>query len=183
MKTSNQAGAPASASDRSDWRQQRRLRVLDLYHKGWQQKTIAEALGISRGYVSQLIKRVKDLPPEHRPAALKIVKRTGRKAIFTSQHKRDIVALVERGAVAFGLPGQVWTLRTLRQVIHKELGFWVGKSWLSETLRAEGYSCQKPVTQAKERNDIIGASRRKAVAGFKGGWSNLKKGHNEAAQP
>lgn len=173
MKNSKQASTPAN---RSDWREQRRLRVLDLYHKNWQQKTIAEALGISRGYVSQLIKRVKNLPQEHRPAALRIVKRPGRKAIFTRQHKRDIVALVDRGAAAFGLPGQVWTLRTLRQVIHKELGFWVGKSWLSETLRAEGYSCQKPVTQAKERND-------KAVAGFRGGWSNLKKGHNEAAQP
>ncbi len=176
MKTSNQAGIPASTSDRSGWREQRRLRVLDLYHKGWQQKTIAEALGISRGYVSQLVKRVKDLPQEHRSAALKIIKRAGRKALFTSQHKRNIVALVDRGAAAFGLPGQVWTLRTLRQAIHKELGFWVGKSWLSETLRAEGYSCQKPVTQAKERND-------KAVAGFKGGWSNLKKGHNATLQP
>lgn len=169
MKTSNQA------SNQSDWREQRRLRVLDLYHKGWQQKTIAEALGISRGYVSQLVKRVKDLPEGERAGALKIVKRVGRKPTFTEQQKRDIVALVDRGAPAFGLPGQVWTLRALRQVTHKELGFWVGKSWLSEMLRAEGYSCQKPVTQARERND-------KAVAGFKGGWSNLKKGHG-APQP
>jgi transposase len=171
VKTSKQAEQP----ERTDWREQRRLRVLDRYHDGWQQKTIAQALGISRGYVSQLVKRVKNLPQEHRPAALKIVKRAGRKPTFTSQHKRDIVALVDRGAAVFGLPGQVWTLRTLRQVIHKELGFWVGKSWLAEMLRAQGYSCQKPVTQAKERND-------KAVAGFRGGWSNLKKGHNEAAR-
>ena len=168
MKTSNQA------SHSSDWREQRRLRVLDLYHKGWPQKTIAEALGISRGYVSQLVKRLKDLPQEERAAALKIQKRSGRKPTFTSQQRRDITALVDRGASEFGLPANVWTLRRLRQVIHRELGFWVGKSWLSEMLRAQGYSCQKPERVAKERND-------RAVAGFKGGWSNLKKGHNAPA--
>ena len=162
-------------SDRSnrqvDWREERRLRVLELYQKGWQQKTIAEALGITKGYVSQLIKRVKDLPPEERAAALRIQNRAGRKPTFTQQQKRVIVALVEQGASAFGLPGQVWTLRTLRQIIHRELGFWVGKSWLSEMLRAQGYSCQKPERRAKERNA-------RAVAGFKGGWSNLKKGQS-----
>ena len=158
------------------WREQRRLRVLELYQKGWPQKTIAEALGITKGYVSQLVKRVKDLPQGERAGALKIVNRAGRKPTFTDEHKRDILALVDRGANTFGLPGQVWTLRTLRQVIHKELGFWVGKSWLSQMLRAEGYSCQKPERQAKERNS-------KAVAGFKGGWSNLKRGRTEAVRP
>jgi transposase len=159
-----------------DWREERRLRVGQLYHKGWPQKTIAEALGISRGYVSQLVKRVKDLPEGERADALKIVNRAGRKPTFTDEHKRDILALVDRGAAAFALPGQVWTLRTLRQIIHQELGLWVGKSWLSKMLRAHGYSCQKPERQAKERND-------KAVAGFKGGWSNLKRGRSEAARP
>ncbi len=60
-----------------DWREQRRLRVLELYQKGWPQKTIAEALGITKGYVSQLVKRVKDLPQDERAGALKIVNRAG----------------------------------------------------------------------------------------------------------
>ncbi len=157
-------------SNQVSWREERRLRVLDLYHKGWQQKTIAEALGITKGYVSQLVKRVKGLPQDERAAALKIVNWAGRKPTFTQEQKRQILALVDRGAASFGLPGQVWTLRTLRQIIHRELGFWVGKSWLSETLRAEGYRCQKPERQAKERNA-------RAIAGFRGGWSNLKRGH------
>ena len=98
-----------------DWREQRRLRVLDLYHRGSPQKSIAEALGITKGFVSQLVKRFKDLPPVERAGALKIVNRAVRKPTFTNEHKRDIIALVDRGASAFGLPGQVWTLRTLRQ--------------------------------------------------------------------
>ncbi len=68
------------------------MRVLDLYHKDWQQKTIAEALGISKGYVSQLVKRIKDLPQEERGAALKIVKRAGRKVTSTSEQKGQILA-------------------------------------------------------------------------------------------
>ncbi len=91
----------------ADWREQRRLRVLDLYHKRWQQKQIAEALGISKGYVSQLVKRIKGLHEGERAAALQIINRAGCKPTLTSQQKRDIIALVDRGAASFGLPGQV----------------------------------------------------------------------------
>jgi len=158
-----------------DWREARRLRVLELHRKGWPQKTIAEALGISRGYVSQLIKRVKDLPHDEQAQALKIHKRAGRKPTFSQAHKGRVVALVERGAVSLGLPGQVWTLKSLQKVVRQELGVRVGQTWLWETLHEKGYSCQTPERLAKEQNP-------RAVAGFKGGWSNLKKGHSEQAR-
>lgn len=156
----------------TDWREARRLRVLELYRKGWKQNTIAEALGISKGYVSQLVKRVKNLPDvAQQQAALKLGSKGGRKPTFTTEQRQQIVGLLEKGAASFCLPGEAWTLRTLRLIIHRELGFWVGKSWLAQMLGEAGYSCQKPQTIAKERND-------KAVAGFRGGWHNLKKGHS-----
>src|SRR5574341_498033 len=39
------------------WREMRRLRAWELKRKGWKQKAIAEALGVSEGAVSQWVKR------------------------------------------------------------------------------------------------------------------------------
>lgn len=145
----------------ADWREIRRLRVLALYRKGWPQKNIAEALGVTKGYVSQLLKRIKDLPESEQAAALRIAaNRAGRKPIFTEQDKRQILAMVARGAQHYGLPGDFWTLARLRKIVRQELGLSVGQTWLWRTLREAGYSPQKPQTIAKERKD-------KAVTGFR----------------
>ncbi len=46
-------GAPRKA----DWREERRMQAWKLKEQGWQQKEIAEALGVSEGAVSQWLKR------------------------------------------------------------------------------------------------------------------------------
>jgi predicted transcriptional regulator len=40
-----------------DWREARRLQAWELKQKGWKQKDIAEALGVSKGAVSQWFKK------------------------------------------------------------------------------------------------------------------------------
>lgn len=40
-----------------DWREARRLRAWKLKQKGWKQKDIAEALGVSKGAVSRASQR------------------------------------------------------------------------------------------------------------------------------
>ncbi len=42
-----------------DWREGRRLRAWELHQQGWKQTTIAEALGVTQGAVSQWVKRGK----------------------------------------------------------------------------------------------------------------------------
>jgi transcriptional regulator with XRE-family HTH domain len=44
----------------TDWREGRRLRVFELKQEGWSQQHIAEALGVSKGAVSQWMKRARD---------------------------------------------------------------------------------------------------------------------------
>jgi predicted transcriptional regulator len=43
-----------------DWREARRLQAWELKKKGWKQSKIAEALGVTRGAVSQWIKAVRE---------------------------------------------------------------------------------------------------------------------------
>src|SRR5215217_7114292 len=44
----------------TDWREGRRLRAFELKQVGWSQQRIAEALGVSKGAVSQWMKRARD---------------------------------------------------------------------------------------------------------------------------
>ena len=43
-----------------DWREARRLQAWELKQKGWKQRDIAEALGVTPGAVSQWVKRAKE---------------------------------------------------------------------------------------------------------------------------
>ena len=41
----------------ADWREGRRLRAWELHEQGWSQTSIAQALGVTQGAVSQWLKR------------------------------------------------------------------------------------------------------------------------------
>jgi transposase len=167
-------------STKPDWQTQRRLRALELYQKGWPQKTIAEALGVTKGAVSQWIKRAKELPPdasvEELAQALRVKKSTGRPPAIGPQQRRELVALVECGPEALGFVGDVWTANRVRALAQRELGLRVGVSTIKKFLHAAGFSVQKPEVAATQKNE-------KAVAGFRGGWVNLKKGQSGPARP
>jgi len=153
-----------------DWQSERRLRALELYQKGWQQKLIAEALGVTKGAISQWIKRTKDLPPEQQRIALLVRKSTGRPPVVTLEQRKQLVKLVENGPEAFGFVGAVWTAKRIQAVARQQLNLRVGLSTIKNVLHQEGFSVQKPEVSATQKNE-------RAVSGFRGGWANLKKGH------
>src|SRR5574341_479165 len=64
-----------------NWREARRLRAWELTQKGWKQKDIAEALGVSGGAVSQWLKQARTEGPE----ALRHRKGSGAKPRLTQE--------------------------------------------------------------------------------------------------
>ena len=48
------------SSRATDWREGRRLRAFELKQEGWKHKEIADALGVTKGAVSQWMKRARD---------------------------------------------------------------------------------------------------------------------------
>src|SRR3712207_6754869 len=52
-------GKILSSEQATDWREGRRLRAWELKQEGWKQQDIARALGVSKGAVSQWMKRAK----------------------------------------------------------------------------------------------------------------------------
>ena len=86
----------------SDWREGRRLRAFELKQQGWSQQRIAEALGVSKGAVSQWMKRVRDGGGVE---ALKRQPAPGARPRLSEEQRAKVPELLERGAVrhmAFG---------------------------------------------------------------------------------
>jgi len=154
-----------------DWREERRLRAIELYNKGWQQKLIAEALGVTKGAISQWIKKFKDLPQEQQSDAVRLKKSTGRKPAIASEDRPKLVALIEQGAEKLGFVGDVWTAPRVQSIAKRELGISVGVTTIKKFLHSEGYSVQKPEVKATQQNE-------EAVARFRADWTDVKKGQN-----
>src|SRR5215218_9699399 len=90
-----------SSQESTDWREGRGLRAWELKQEGWKQQDIARALGVSKGAVSQWMKRAKQEGIEalkHRPPA-------GAKARLSEDERAKLPELLSRGAPAHGFRG------------------------------------------------------------------------------
>ncbi len=132
-----------------DWKEGRRLRAWDLVQEGWKQKDIAKALGVSKGAVSQWVKRAKvegrDGLRRH-PAA-------GPQPRLSVEQVKHLPALLDKGAEAFGFRGNVWTTARVAIIIKREFGVSYHPAHCSRILRAIHYSVQQPVQRASQRDE------------------------------
>lgn len=132
-----------------DWREGRRLRAWELSQQGWRQRDIAEALGVTKGAVSQWLKRAKQEGPE----ALRRRKASGAPPRLTDAQRQELPRLLERGPEAHGFRGAVWTEKRIAQVIRQVFGVSYHPSHVGRILHACGWSLQKPVRRAIQRNE------------------------------
>jgi transposase len=148
-----------------DWREGRRLRAWELHQRGWKQQAIAEALGVSQGAVSQWIARGRS----GGVAALRSRTSPGAPPRLTAQQRAQIPALLARGAETFGFLGDVWTRARVASVIKREFGVTYHPDHVGRLLQDVGWSVQKPLTRALERNDAVIAAWREQK------WPAIKK--------
>jgi len=132
-----------------DWREGRRLRAWELRQQGWKQCRIADALGVSPGAVSQWVSRAKQEGVEalhHHPAP-------GPQPRLSAEQRAQLPALLARGAEAFGFRGDVWTTARVAAVIEREFDVHYHPAHVSRLLRAIGWSRQKPMRRASQRDE------------------------------
>ena len=154
-------GAPKKA----DWREERRKRAWELKQQGWKQKEIAEALGVTEGAVSQWMKSAR----EGGEAALQAHPAPGAKPRLTAEQQAQIPAVLAKGAPAYRFGGEVWNSRRLAVAIKREFGVSYHPDHCGYLVRKMGYSMQKPVERATQRNE-------QAIAHWKKQhWPQLKK--------
>jgi transposase len=138
-------GAPRKA----DWREERRKRAWQLKEQGWQQKGIATALGVSEGAVSQWLKRGREQGVE----ALNAHPPKGVTPRLTAEQKAQIPGLLAKGAEAYGFRGDVWTASRVAEVIARTFGVRYHRDHVSRLMREAGWSRQKPIERASQRNE------------------------------
>lgn len=132
-----------------DWREARRFRAWELKQRGWTQTRIAEALGVTPGAVSQWFKAVR----EHGLAALYSRKGGGPKPGLSEVQLERLPELLAKGPEAYGFRGEVWTRRRVGAVIKQEFGMAYSDTHVGRLLDKIGWSRQKPVERAEQRDE------------------------------
>jgi len=132
-----------------DWLEGRRLRAWELAQSGWRQKDIAMALGVSKGAVSQWMKRVREGGRE----ALLRRKAPGAVSKLSQAQLRQLPALLACGAEVYGFHGQAWTHPRIAKVIQQKLGVKYHVHHIARLLKKIKWSRQKPVRRATQRNE------------------------------
>jgi transposase len=131
------------------WKEARRIRGWELYESGWQQKAIAEALGVAESTVSGWIQKGN----AGGIAALRNQAGRGRKPKLSEAQRKKLPELLQRGAEAYGFHGGVWTNPRVAQVIHREFGISYHPAHVSRIMDELGWTPQKPIRQATQRKE------------------------------
>lgn len=148
-----------------DWREARRRRAFALKQKGWKQRKVAEALGVSEAAVSQWLAVVS----EQGEQALQARLRPGAPAKLTQAQLQLIPDFLSHGAEAYGFRGELWTCARVAKVIDQEFSVTYHKSHVSRLLKQLDWTPQKPIQRAVQRDESLIESWRKEV------WLDLKK--------
>ena len=137
------------ASPRQQLNEWRRLRAWALAQDGWSGRAIAHALGVTPGAVSQWLKRAREggaqalvhrMPPGSAPR-------------LTAEQLAQLPTLLSYGAEAYGFLGDVWTSRRVTAVIKQAFGVVYHRAHVSRLLRQIGWSVQKPIRRATQRDE------------------------------
>lgn len=132
-----------------DWREFRRLRALELHRQGWRQVRIAEALGVSRGAVCQWLKRVSEGGPD----SLRHRKSPGAPRRLSQEQRARLPLLLAQGPEAFGWSCSVWTTARVAALVQREFGVKYHPDHIGRVLQSCGWSPQKPMRRAAQRNE------------------------------
>ena len=155
------------------WKEARRLQAWRLKPRGWSQRQIAAALGVSEGAVSQWMTRARQGGAEalrHRPPP-------GAPCRLTAEQLARLPTLLHQGPEAYGFRGEVWTRSRIAVVIRVEFGVSYHPAHVSRVCQAMRWSPQKPARRARQRNEVAIAHWRDET------WSAIKKGHTRRSKP
>jgi transposase len=149
-----------------DWRTERRYRAWALHKRGWKNITVAHALGVTKGAVSQWLR----IAHQQGSGALRGQPRPGRPARLTPAQYPALVAHLKHSPLRSGFRGEVWTCLRVKILIHRYFNIRYSKSQVSRILKEINWTPQKPIRRQRGRDEIAIAHWRR----YK--WPSLKKG-------
>lgn len=129
--------------------QKRRLKAVRLFEKGITPSEVARRLGVHRQSAGRW--RMEWLAGGDK--ALVSKGPIGRKSALCAGQIGELAVILKAGAVAAGMPTEVWTLPRVAKVIRNRFGVEYHPAHVSKVLAAMGFSCQRPTRRAIERDE------------------------------
>jgi transposase len=122
------------------WKEGRRKRALELTQRGWKQREIAAALGVSAAAVSQWVAETGVFGSE----AWRAKPRPTGTTKLTPDQLHLVPELLSHGAEAYGFRG-FWTCARVAMVIREAFGVSYHKAHVSRLLRCLDWTPQLPI--------------------------------------
>ncbi len=145
--------------------ERRRLRAARFLGKGCTEAETARKVGVHRQSVSRWARQLAAGGRE----ALRKAPQPGRKPRLSEADRRRIVAGLKRGPEALGYETGLWTSWRVADLIERQCEVQYTNVHVWRILRELGWSCQRPVGRALERNE-------KAIRRWKQvRWPEVKK--------
>jgi len=145
--------------------ERRRMHAARLLEQGVAEAEVARRVGAHRQSVNRWAKALHDTG---RPG-LRRAGRAGRKPKLSAGALRKLETALKRGPEAFGYATGLWTAPRVTKLIASECGIQYHPAQVWRILRKLGWSCQRPVGRALERDEDA-IRRWKKVR-----WPQLKK--------
>lgn len=142
-------GNPKGVKRDFDQLEQRRLKAAKLFDRGLSQGEVSRQLQVHRQSVCRWHQSWKDKGAK----ALKKAGRAGRKPRLQPAQLEQIRSSLKAGPQSLGYETALWTTERVADLIEQHTGqkFHPGHVW--RILRSLGWSCQRPVGRATQRNE------------------------------
>ena len=105
-----------------------------------------------------------------RLAGLRARPRTGRPSKLTQLQWKQLLGLLNKGAVAAGFPTERWTLKRVALLIHRHFGVVYNPNYRAAPLHLLSFSPQQHRARACERNESL------VEAWLRRDWLRIKRG-------
>ena len=142
-------GNPAGVRRDFEQLEQRRLEAAELLRQGIHQAEVARRVGVHRQSVSRWAQELK----QGGKRALRKAGRAGRRPRLHAEDLRRIEKGLKRGPEVLGYETSLWTSWRVADLIERECGVHYHPSQAWRILRQLGWSCQRPVGRALERDE------------------------------
>jgi transposase len=127
----------------------RRLRAADLLKSGMSEAEVARQIGVHRQSVNRWAQQLATAGR----ASLKHAGRVGRPPRLAAADRRRVERALKRGPEALGYPTGLWTSWRVADLIERECGVQYHPGHVWRLLKQLGWSCQRPVGRAIERDE------------------------------
>jgi transposase len=145
--------------------EKRRRKAIALLKAG---RTFQEVAAVVHASVSSLV-RWQQAYRRDGPAGLSSKPNHGRPSLLSPREKQRLEKILLQGPLGLGYRTDLWTLKRVAQVVEERFGVRYSLPGLWKLMASLGWSCQKPETRARERDE-------KAIAHWKRYvWPQIKK--------